>query len=186
MKIFNDNQINDGHLHAWCLYESISWRHFLYLGISIVAGKFVSSKSLTTHLPLELQHSIYTNKKLANKLLEFGTRLASVFKVRLYWENSPLLNYGSWDLKHGQTEWELIPRDVPLCLDTGHLILGVSSTEEAQKKILEIFEKYINQIGHLHIHENDLVHDSHNSPDKIITKKLLEEITKDKTYIFEK
>src|SRR3989344_5305871 len=177
MKLIKDNQIEDGHLHAWCLYKPISWIHFAYLFFSILISKITTSKSVTTHLPLELQHHVYPKVKTATKLVKFGNFLAALVRVKLYWENAPLLNYEAWDLKHGPTEWNLVPLKIPLCLDTGHLILGSESIREAQEKILAISKERQEQIKHLHIHENDLIHDSHLAPNNILTKELIQEIT---------
>lgn len=186
MKLFTDNQVTDGHLHAWCLYERISWRHFLYLFASIVVGMLWRHKSVTTHLPLELQHRMYPDIIRAKRLIRWGMFLARLMRVKLYWENAPLLNYGTWDLKHGQMDWSLVPDTIPLCLDSGHVMLGTKSAEEAREAIQSIFEKRKEQIRHLHIHENDLVHDKHEMPREILTKELLAQITEGRTYIYEK
>lgn len=186
MRISESLQINDGHLHAWSLFVPISWKHFLYLGGSILVCKLKNGKSLTTHLPLELQHNVYKNTPSAHRLVRFGNHLAALFKVKLYWENAPLLNYGTWDMKRGQTNWELVPRDIPLCLDVGHLMLGSASATEARTRILSLFNERREQIKHLHIHENDLVHDSHGPIYSIIDKELLKTITAGSTFIFEK
>lgn len=186
MSLIKINQIQDGHLHAWCLYKPISPAHFYYLFASILACKITRAKSLTTHLPLELQHHIFPNFKIGLKLIKFGNFLAALLQVKLYWENAPLLNYGVWDLKCGPTEWSLVPHKIPLCLDTGHLMLGSGSIKEAQEKILSIFKERHEQIKHLHIHENDLIHDSHLSPNNILNPEIIGEITKNRTYIFEK
>ena len=119
-------------------------------------------------------------------MVKFGNFLAALVRVKLYWENAPLLNYEAWDLKHGPTEWNLVPLKIPLCLDTGHLILSSESIREAQEKILAISKERQEQIKHLHIHENDLIHDSHLAPNNILTKELIQEITQKRTYIFEK
>lgn len=186
MKLIKENQVNNGHFHSWCLYESTSWRHFIYLFASIIVSKIKGFKSITTHLPLELQHHIYPRRSKGEKLIKFGNFLAALMSVNLYWENAPLLNFETWDLKHGQTEWELVPNNIPLCFDTGHAILGAKSPEEAREIILTIFKNREKQIKHLHVHENNLVRDMHTPPDIIITKELLREITKNRTYIFEK
>ena len=119
-------------------------------------------------------------------MVKFGNLLAKFISVNLYWENAPLLNHETWDLKHGPTDWSLVPTKINLCLDTGHLILGSKSIKEAQDKILTIFKERQHQIKHIHIHENDLIHDTHLPPQNILNKELLQEITKDRTYIFEK
>lgn len=182
----NDQNL-DQHLHAQSLFTPVSWKHFFYLGKSILSARSKKAASLTTHLPLEFQHGIYTNKGLAGKLIKFGDTLAALLQVKLYWENAPLLNFGSWELKHGQTEWMLVPKDIALCLDVGHLMLGTASKEEARDTILAVFRERQAQIKHLHIHENDLQHDIHNHRvGTIITQELLTEITAGRTYIFEK
>jgi len=186
MIFINKNQVDGGHLHAWCLYEPISWKHFAYLFWSMLICRLFCYKSLTTHLPLELQHSIYPNVKTGTKLIKFGQIIAALFLVKLYWENAPLLNYGPLNLKHGQIDWNLIPRNIPLCFDMGHEILGAESIEEAKKRIMAVFNERQLQIKHLHIHENDLIHDLHNKPDKIITEEIIRQTTKNRTYIFEK
>ena len=154
--------------------------------LSIIKSRLTSAKSVTTHLPLEFQHRVYKNIGHAWRLIVFGRFLAALFQIKLYWENAPLLNIGAWDLKHGQTEWELVPDDIPLCFDTGHAMLGSRTIEEAREIIRSTFQKRKGQIKHLHIHENNLTRDTHDAPRKIITKELLEEITRGKTYIFEK
>lgn len=182
---FKSNRIVNGHLHAWCLYTPTNWKHFVYLLMSIVVGKIMSAQSVTSHLPLELQHTDYPHIERGKRLIRTGQFLAALTQTKLYWENAPLFNYGTWDLKHGQTDWGLVPDDIPLCFDTGHAMLGTASADEARKVILIIFKSRQSQIKHLHIHENDLIHDIHARPDKIITKELLAEITKDRTYILE-
>ncbi|MBI2064872.1 MAG: hypothetical protein HYT62_02320 [Candidatus Yanofskybacteria bacterium] len=187
MIFINKNQVDGGHLHAWCLYETVSWKHFAYLFWSILACRLFCYKSLTTHLPLELQHNIYAeNMKTGTKLINFGQITAAFFRVKLYWENAPLLNYGPFNLKHGQIDWRLVPQNIPLCFDVGHEMLGARSIEEAQKRIIAIFNERSSQIKHLHIHENDLIHDLHSRPDTVITKEMIRYLTQNRTYIFEK
>ena len=152
--------------------------------LSVLACRISCCKSLTTHLPLELQHRVYSRLGVAKKLVESGQFLAALFRINLYWENAPLLNYGTWDLKHGQTEWNLVPYNVPLCFDTGHAILGVLSDKQAQEEILAIFRERRSQIKHLHLHENDFIHDTHDPIGKVITEDIFREIIDGKTYIF--
>ncbi|MBI4158238.1 MAG: hypothetical protein HY505_01260 [Candidatus Yanofskybacteria bacterium] len=178
--------VTDGHLHAWCLYEPTSWKHFIYIFLSVLVCRAGYYKSLTTHLPLELQHKFYSNVNRGRKLIKFGQFLAALFRTKLYWENAPLLNYEIWNLKHGQTEWELVPHEIFLCFDTGHAMLGAVSDKNAQEDILSIFRKRRFQIKHLHIHENDLIHDNHDPVGRVITKDIFKEITNGRTYIFEK
>lgn len=174
-----------GHMHAWSLYEPISWRHYYCLLVSIALCRIKMAKSVTAHLPLELQHKKYLSTISGMRFVKFGEFMAALFKVPLYWENAPLLNYGIWDLKDGQTEWELVPRNIKLCFDTGHAMLGQKSPEQARENILAIIKDRGEQIRHLHIHENDLVHDSHLQPGKVLIPELIEKLTKNRSYIFE-
>lgn len=179
-------KIEKGHLHAFSLYQGISALHFVYLWLSLVTAKLLRCKSVTCHLPLEMQHSEeYRNIKLAKKFIRFGQRWKKRLKIKLYWENAPLLVYGVWNLKHGQTDWSGIPRDIELCLDTGHLMLGARSKRDARNRIRNILKDRRDQIKHLHLHENDLEHDLHAKQRKILSKKLLNELKKGRTFIYE-
>jgi sugar phosphate isomerase/epimerase len=179
-------KLQDGHLHAWSLYKPITKGHFLRLLASVVVGRILFVKSITVHLPLEILHpKQYKNQRLALCFIEFGQCLRDLTKIKLYWENAPLLKYGSWDLKYGQNSWNLIPNDIDLCLDTGHLMLGAKNVHIARKRIKEVILQRGSQIKHLHIHENNLRNDSHNKIGKIVNAKIFSEIIKDKSYIFE-
>src|SRR3989338_4322420 len=99
MRLFKKEQqisVNKNHMHAWCLYEQTSWRHFLFLLMSVIACKIRLCESLTTHLPLELQHHIYPAVENGKRLTKWGKFLAALTRVNFYWENAPLLNIGSW------------------------------------------------------------------------------------------
>lgn len=176
-----------GHLHADVVYAPLSFKHFWYLLKGILWGKINRCKSVTTHLPLELMHpKKYKNIKWARRLVCFGELLKKMFGIPLYWENAPLLNYGKWNLLHGRMEWELVPNNIELCFDTGHLILGLSSVSEARREIRRVLRDWGRQIKHLHIHENDLLTDQHKKPCLILTEKLLVELKRGRTFIYEK
>lgn len=174
------------HLHALSFYEEISIKHFLALWISLLYAKVFSCTSVTVHLPLELQHP-NKFKKLgeANNFIKFGEFWKKKFNKKLYWENSPLLIYGKWNLKYGQSSWELIPNNIELCLDTGHLMLGSRNINIARKRIYKAIKDRNTQIKHLHIHENDLVHDLHKKPSKVLNKKIINFLKKGRTFIYE-
>ncbi len=177
----------NGHYHALTLYEAVNWRHFLYLWWSLVVAKLFSAKSLTAHLPLEIQHpGKYTLIKMANRFISWGEFWKKLFRVNLYWENAPLLIYGSWKLKHGQTAWRQVPKHIWLCLDTGHLIQGSQNPSLARKRIRSVLKSRGAQVKHLHLHENDLIHDNHWHPKRILTKNLLKILKKGRTFIYEK
>ncbi len=184
--------IQNNHAHAYTLYTPISPKLFVYLLWSIIECRLKNCISLTAHIPLEIMHpNTYPDKATANRLIRFGTFVSSILGIQLYWENAPLLRYGTWDLLYGQLNWNLIPTKVDLCLDTGHLILGSLSKEEARNRINGFLDRFGKQIKHVHLHENDLKTDKHWVPFtsqaklNIITPALFKRITKDRTYIFE-
>jgi len=180
-------KIQDTHLHAITHYGPVSFGHFLSLFISVCMGKLTGATSITAHLPLEIQHpTLYPNHQRAKTLLLFGEKLKKLFHIPLYWENAPLLHYKTWNLQHGQTDWKRIPKHIALCLDTGHLMLGSPDIKHAQQRIQILLRTRGNQIRHIHLHENDLVHDLHQYPKKVITKKLLDKLIHNRTYILEK
>lgn len=180
-------RLQGGHLHAVTAYEAISYKHFLFLISGIIEAKIRKSKSLTCHIPLELQHpQEFKNKKMALRCIRYGEFLKRFFKVKLYWENAPLLNYKIWNLAYGPTDWSDIPDDIDICLDTGHLMLGCKTIQNARKEIWKVFTHRRKQIKHLHISENDFIHDLHKKPSIVITPQLLKKITTGRSYIFEK
>jgi len=179
--------IQDNHAHADCRYKGIGWLDYVILLQNIIEARLHSYLSLNVHLPFEVQHpSVYPHLYKGLRFIRFGERVKRIFNIRLYWENAPAQNYGTWNLKNGQTQWKHIPKTIDLCLDTGHVMLETRSVEEARKNIVKILKKRGKQIKHLHIHENDLLHDTHNPIGKVITKKLLADLTDNRTYIFEK
>lgn len=175
------------HYHATTLYQAISLKHFFLLLGDVLIFKFKKGRSLTVHLPLEIQHPHHFHHLfLAKMFIEFGELLKYIFQIHLYWENAPLLVYGSWQLKFGQTVWRLIPKNIDLCLDVGHLILGCKNIPATRNRILKLVNKRGFQIKHLHLHENDLVHDLHFPPRRILGSEIIQQLTKNRTYIFEK
>jgi hypothetical protein len=180
-------KIENNHAHAITYYGPTNFNCFIGLFISALKTKINRYLSLTAHFPLEIQHpKIFKNKAMGMAYIQFGEFLKSILHIKLYWENSPLLEYGTWKLKHGELDWENIPDKVELCFDTGHLMLGAKDIDEAQKRILMFSKNYGTRIKHLHIHENNLISDDHKQPQKIITKKILATIIRGRTYIFEK
>lgn len=194
-------RIQDGHAHASTLFDIVSWKHYVALLNSFLICLVLRPKSLTTHIPLELQHVEmrfhYTPDGLVKALrfVRFGEYLKRLTGIKLYWENAPLLKVGTWDLKYKNpviTSFDFMPLDAELCLDTGHAMLGYSSKETARAIIYGVLSLYGSMIKHLHIHENDLVHDKHWNPrdihplKRVLTKPILEKLMKDRSYIFEK
>lgn len=176
-----------GHYHSLTLFTKVSWLHFWYLWLSLVLVKLKKGKSLTAHLPLEIQHPhIFKQFWFAIMLIRWGEVWKKALKVKLYWENSPLLNVGTWNLKFGQTDWNMIPQNIDLCLDTGHLMLGSREVAEARRRINKVLKEMGTKICHLHLHENNLANDQHLPPGKVLDKELLARLTQGRTYIYER
>lgn len=179
-------RIQSNHHHAYTVYDLVGFKHYLYLLWSVVECKLRFGKSLTVHLPYEIQHlGLLKGREKAHRFISFGEVLKHLFGVKLYWENSPRLRYGIWDLAHDNTYWHMLPIDIDLCLDTGHLMLGLKSKEEFYERLDFIIQQRGEQIKHLHLHENDLVHDRHWHTRRILTKKVVEKITRGRSFIWE-
>lgn len=180
-------RVTDGHSHAVPTYAETQLQNYVLLMQNLAEMKSHPYKSLNVHLPLEVQHpTVYPDVGKGLRFVRFGEVLKKLLQIKLFWENAPELNYGSWDLKHGQTDWSLVPTNIDLCLDTGHLMLGAGSDEAARERIQTVFLGRSDQIKHLHIHENDLVHDNHDLIGRVITPALFTLLTANRTYIFEK
>lgn len=176
-----------GHLHADIVYGPILGRHFWYLLKGLLWGKVNNCRSVTTHLPLEIMHpGIYRKLGEARLLIRFGEVVKKLVGMRLYWENAPLLRYRKWNLRHGQMSWKLVPREIELCLDTGHLILGAKTVVEARRRIEVVLEERGKQIRHLHLHENDFKTDQHRHEWKVLTPTLMRKLKQGRSYIYEK
>lgn len=187
----------DGHFHADSFYKATRQQEFYQLAKNIFEFRFTPGKllgrprnerlSLNVHLPYEIQHpDIYVEHRLGESFIRFGETLRHMFGIQLFWENAPELNIGTWDLKFDQTVWESVPHQgLDLCLDTGHLMLGSNSPQEAQQKIRKVLNERESQVKHLHVHENDLVSDLHLPIGNIITTDLFQEIIQNRSYIFE-
>lgn len=175
------------HAHALYGYGALKFKDYLNLFRNAVEAKFEGYLSLNVHLPFEIQHpQIYPGFDQGLRFINLGEKLKRLFKIKLYWENAPAQNNKIWTLRHGQTDWVKVPGNIELCLDTGHLILGARTIGEARARIEKVLTERGQQIKHLHLHENDLAHDTHEQIGKVIDKKLLAKLTKNRTYIFEK
>lgn len=181
-------RVQNNHYHAYTLYEPIRWKHFWYLLRSAIEFKLKKGKTLTVHLPLEIQYDSFDpfHTFWAHRFLWFGEGLKQTFNIPLYWENASLLVVGRWCLtERGNTDWKRIPKNIELTLDTGHLMLGCQNPKEFRKLLNAIIHQYGDRIKHLHLHENDLVHDNHWHTTNILTHALIEKITHGRTYIWE-
>ena len=177
-------RIQENHAHADTKYKALTLVDFYRLLKNIVETKQKKYTSLTVHLPYELQHPhIFHNKKLGNFYIKFGELFKKILGINLVWENAPALVVGKWSLAYGQTNFDNIPTNVNLCLDTGHLML---SSKNPEKTISTYLKRFGKQIKHIHLHENDLKTDQHIPPSKYLNKKLVKEIIHGRTWIIEK
>lgn len=182
------NVVNS-HAHAHYGYGSVTFKNYFDLLMGVIKTKLKGYLTLNAHLPFEVQHpKEYPNLPAGLRYIRFGEFLKQLFNIKLCWENAPTQKEkdGLWSLKHGQTDWNNIPKNIDLTLDTGHLMLGTKDINEARNRIETILAQRGRQIKHLHLHENDLVHDLHNPIGKVIDKRLLAILTKNRSYIFEK
>lgn len=184
-------RIENGHAHAKTSYQVLRLRDYFWLLINCLETKLCNYSSLNVHLPFEIQHpKHYPNLKNGLMFIMFGEKLKKILNIKLYWENAPEENFGKWNLKHGQTEWRYVPKNIDLCLDIGHAILGFKTKLKAKNNIEKLIEKRGSQIKHLHIHVNDLKSDQHINNPKKVTEKLSEEwmenIKNNRSYIYEK
>lgn len=173
----------DRHYHAHYRYSKLNLWDYIIAVLDLIIAKFLNSKSITFHLPVGVQFKSYLN----NSNWVFVHRISKLsyyFSISCYWENTALCTVDTWKLKE-QSNLLNIKGDVNICLDTGHLILGSDNIKDARKRILMFLKKYSNQIKHIHLHENDLIHDQHKKTGKIINKKLRNSLIKGRTYIDE-
>lgn len=175
----------NGFLHAHYRYAKITVRDYLLAVIDLLITKIIRAKNITFHLPVEVQFHSHSRFRIDGvDFIKWVGAIGRLLKIPVCWENTAWLNKGDWGLKE-QTSWREIPENINLCLDTGHLILGSRSIQEARERIREFLKRYAKRVKHLHIHENDLIHDEHLAPNKIIDKKLFNEIIKERTWIIE-
>jgi len=179
----------DNHYHARSRYKETEPIDYLNLIQDIAEVQEKKGASLNVHLPLEIQHpDVYSDLDQGVNFILFAEVAKKAFNVLLYWENSPEQVYDGedWVLKHGQTNWENIPDTIDLTLDTGHLMLGARDIAEARDRLENVLFIYGEQIKHVHVHENDLVHDDHLATGTVIDEALLEKLKQGRTYIFER
>lgn len=65
-------------------------------------------------------------------------------------------------------------------------MLEAKDDHEARQRIEGILSERGKQIKHLHIHENDLLHDDHLPIGRVITPDLFGKLVEGRTYIFER
>lgn len=131
-------RVEERHAHADTRYKAIGLKDYINLYRNIRETKRKRHLSLNVHIPFELQHHdrySFIRHISGYAYIYYGELLKRIFKIKLYWENAPELVYGEWSLKHSQTSWKLIPGNIELTLDTGHLMLGTGTAKEAKKRI---------------------------------------------------
>ncbi len=181
-------RVDSGHYHARTTYKETSALDYLRLVEDLAETKKKGGKSLNVHLPFEIQHPhIYTDTESGLRFIRFGELAKRPFDLPLYWENAPEQDTTFWELAHGQTKWHLVPHDIDLTLDTGHLMLGIGPKGElaARNRIEGVLYQRGKQIKHLHLHENDFIHDEHWRIGRVITEEFFQRMTNGRTYIFE-
>lgn len=190
-------KVVDNHAHAEIYYHDVTYLnmvvHIYYLFTSMLVFKFKRYSSLTTHLPYNLTEG--SNYHIARNFVLFGELLSKLLGIKIYWEYAPALNYGTWTLKNINLDWQnifkKIPENILLCLDTGHVMLGSATKEDARSVIRLWISKFGRRIRHLHVHENDFISDKHWFPEKvsqtnrILTEEFIKEITEDRSFIYE-
>lgn len=186
----NKMRVQEGHAHAEPHFRGLQSSDYFVIVKNILQAHQEDYKSLTVHLPLEVQHpSFYPGLNRGLLFINFTETIKNLSNVKLQWENAPICKSPSWDLLCGQSVWDFVPENINLCLDTGHLMLGASSVVEARKRLESILSARGEQIKHLHVHVNNLVSDQHiTDPEKIkrvIGEPLLQKLIKDRTYIYE-
>lgn len=177
----------EGHAHARSFYTSVEKKHYSTLFRDAWEVRRRKLTSLNVHLPFEVQHPArYPHLSRGLLFIDFGEHLKRIFKIPLYWENAPEQHFGVWDLVGGQTQWDHVPTHIDLTLDTGHLMLGSADIAEARKRMSTIIYDRGKQVKHLHVHENDLVHDWHWPIGRVITQPIFERLIEGRSYIFER
>lgn len=186
MRIQKDN-LGFDHYHAYTVYKLVGWKHYVELLRSVIEFKLRDGQTLTVHFPYELLHTeLLEYYRNGVRFVKFGEWLKKVFKIKLYWENAPWLNVGVWDLKFRSKGMYIANSKVDLCLDVGHLMLGCENPMFANALIRAYIDLWGDRIKHLHLHENDLIHDKHWHTQEILTPAFVKEITKGRTFIWEK
>ena len=174
------NVFKSYYVHASYSFSQLTPKNYIFALRDLLLARLTNPKNITFHFPLEIMFASMINIKKGNSYVEWVEAVAKKLGVLVVWENIAFLNEKDWSLKE-QAIWKYIPKNVSLCLDTGHIILG---EKNPKKKILQIVGKYGKRIKHLHLHENDLIHDLHLPPGKIL-KPLMKYLTKGRTWIIE-
>lgn len=179
--------VENKHAHAYSRGKLLGLQDYGLLFRSSLECKFRKYKSLTVHLPYEIQHPEVSDSVKGLSYINYGQFLKMIFSINLYWENAPWIVHGSWKLKYGNTDWTHIPDNIDLCLDTGHLMLGLKNKDEFLTTLAWILSTRGHQIKFLHLNENNFKSDDHDSvPGKVISKQLMESLIVGRDFIIEK
>ncbi|OGM18893.1 hypothetical protein A2686_05185 [Candidatus Woesebacteria bacterium RIFCSPHIGHO2_01_FULL_38_10] len=179
--------VENGHAHAYTRGELLEWKDYVLLLRSVIESKTGGNKSLTVHLPYEIQHAEVRDVKRGEFYISYGEVLKRNFSIKLYWENAPWLEHRNWSLKYDNTDWTYVPRTIDLCLDTGHLMLGCKNRDEFLSLLDMLIKDRGSQIKFLHLHENNFRSDDHDPvPGIVLTKSVMNWLIKDRDFIIEK
>lgn len=185
MRIHSDT-LGFKHHHAFTEHSLVSYKHYLKLLWSVLDLKLRRGYSLTVHIPYEVQHPEFVGDlQRGLDFIDFGELLNKMFSIRLYWENAPWLVPPKWGLRYEETWWGRIPRDIDLCLDTGHLMLGCKNKNVFYVKLHNLLKRRSKQIKHVHLSENNFKYDQHKHTRKILTERRLRNITRGRTWVWE-
>ena len=176
-------KIQDGYMHAHYRYSPITLYSYLIAIIDIIIAQLLRPKNITFHFPIEIAFpSQWKKYKRGIRFINIIEQVAGFFHVSILWENISWLHTHDWSLKE-QMQWKKVPPKIKICFDTGHAMLG---TKNPRAKITQILTRYGDRIKHIHLHENDLLHDLHLPPHKHLTKPFVNQIIKNRTWIIEK
>lgn len=174
------------HIHAFSFFRPLQKLDYFRGFIDIIIAALFRARTINFHLPYELQFNSYLNLNKGWRYVQFLNWWAGRLKVMLVWENTNILNPQDWSLVENPV---YIPKNLALCFDLGHFILGSKSKRAALLEIDRFFHRYGRFIRHLHLHVNNLRSDQHlHSPEQVIRflgKRRFQILTAKRTFIFE-
>ncbi|OGK66572.1 hypothetical protein A2313_01020 [Candidatus Roizmanbacteria bacterium RIFOXYB2_FULL_41_10] len=186
MKFAKDEKGNL-HVHASSFFRPLQFRDYWQGFLDIVLAFLFRARTLNFHLPYESQFKSYYHPKAGWQYINFINFWSRIFGMKTVWENTNILNPKDWSLIENPSH---IPKNLSLCFDLGHFILGSKSKTQALAKVDRFFKEHGRDIKHLHLHVNDLKRDKHYRSQRQVKAFLgqnrFQKLTKNRTYIFEK
>lgn len=148
------------HMHGNCSYDGLSSLDYLNALSDIAACSRHKFQTLNIHIPDVIQYREGDEMLAGFKFMLFAEELASAFKVKLVWENSPKICRERNFALEKQVKY--YPPGFKRCLDVGHLMLG-HDPSEAQELILRHLAVFGRQIALIHLHVNNGEEDLHDT-----------------------